>query len=70
MYRIVGDTRRSCKTSGSDGRLPFDELEDLFFHPCIRHRTWTANIPSHSLEAGVQQIEKHRNLALNVLSQA
>jgi hypothetical protein len=31
-------------------RLPFNDFEDLLFHPYITYSIWTDSVPSHSVK--------------------
>jgi hypothetical protein len=64
-----GSTCTRYKTSGTDGRLSFNDLDGLFCHTHIMYRTWT--VKSHRilikyLSVGVVglQIGKYGDLAL------
>lgn len=50
VYRSMGCISTSCKMSGTDGRLSFNDLEDWLFQPYITYRVWTANIWLHSMK--------------------
>jgi hypothetical protein len=46
----MGGTCTSCKTFSTDSTLSFSNLKALLFHPYVTYRTWTANIPLHSVK--------------------